>query len=216
MLALFDLDGTLIDPREGIVRSLRFAVEDASGTSPHEDDLLPYLTATTTLHAFVANLVGPEPRVIKRAIESYKRRYEEVGVLETVLYSGAREALNYLRDNGHYLEVVTPKPLPWATRILKEYDLHRFFERVTAPDVDDDEYEKAALIQAALVSRERQAGSTVMIGDRVEDVIGARQNGVKAICVGWGYGLPSELTASQPDRIVQSWDELIDYLGLAT
>lgn len=88
----------------------------------------------------------------------------------------------------------------------------QLFRGVFGPELDAREYSKESLIREARIGTSAQAGRAVVIGDRAEDVRGAKRNGLGSVAVTWGYGDRAELEAAQPDRIVGSAGELMAYI----
>ena len=117
---------------------------------------------------------------------------------------------------GHDLSVVTGKPRVYAVRVLNHFGIVQLFRGVYGPELGARDHTKASLIRAACVEAPAPASPAAMIGDRADDVIGARSTGVGAVAVTWGYGDRSELEAAGPDRIVTSSPELVDYIRSAS
>jgi phosphoglycolate phosphatase len=205
MRLLFDLDGTLTDSREGIGRCFAYALTAVGCPAP--PDLTPYV-GPPIADSFAALFGTSDPAVIERAIALYRRRFEEVGMFENTLYPGVESALSQLAGDGHELRVVTAKPQVYAKRILEHFGIAAWFANVHGPDLVHRHYSKESLIRKACADggKPRQA---VMIGDRADDVVGARRAGVHAIAVTWGYGSYPELAAAAPDATVRSAEELV-------
>jgi phosphoglycolate phosphatase len=151
-----------------------------------------------------------DAQVIERAIAAYRRRFEQVGIFENSLYPGITEMLVALRAASHELSVVTVKPRVYARRILEHFEIAELFREVHGPALGDRRYTKESLIREAC--RVAPTLTAVMIGDRAEDVRGAKTNGLGAVAVAWGYGTREELEAAQPDHIVASSGELVEYV----
>jgi phosphoglycolate phosphatase len=189
-----DLDGTLMDPREGFVASLTYALETL-GSSVYTDDELqrhvgPPLEETLTL------LLGNDPERVTRAVALYRERYGKQGWLETAVYPGIRSALTNLQEAGATLFVATSKPHVFADRILSHFGLQRFFRAIYGSEFDGTNANKGQLIAHLLKTESLSPQMTVMVGDRAHDVIGALTNGVIPIGALWGYSSRQELTAA--------------------
>jgi phosphoglycolate phosphatase len=150
---------------------------------------------------------------MESAIAAYRRRFEEVGMFENALYPGIKEALEGFEAFGHRLCVVTAKPRRYAWQILEHFKLAQLFCGVYGPELSQREYSKESLIRDACSHHNVIRSQTVMIGDRADDILGAKSNGLHSIGVTWGYGEREELAAAQPDRLVTSAGELVDYLN---
>ena len=208
---LFDLDGTLTDSREGIVRCFAHALEQLGAPVPADDDLVRYI-GPAIAGSFTALLGTNEAPVIERAIAAYRDRYATVGILESAVYPGVPEALAELAGLGHRMIVVTAKPRMYAGRVLEHFRLAHHFENVYGPEFGDRQYTKGSLLRAACADSHIQPSDAVMIGDRVEDITGAADNGLPAIAVTWGYGLREELEAAKPSYLASSFAELANYI----
>jgi phosphoglycolate phosphatase len=204
---LFDLDGTLTDPKAGITRSIQHALRKR-GLEPPDADALAPLIGPPLEHSF-REAFGFSPAEARRAVEDYREYFSDRGLYENEVYAGIPELLARLRAEGRRLALATSKPTVFAERILEHFDLARHFERVVGSFLDGTRVEKSEVVATALagvagVPLER----VVMVGDRKHDVHGARANGIDAIAVAYGYGSEAELRGAEPTRLAASVDEL--------
>ena len=204
---VLDLDGTLTDPRPGIVRCIRHALERLARPCPSEDALAacigPPLRAT-----FGALLATADPRLIERAMGIYRERFAEVGLYENGVYEGIPAVLAELRAQGRRLFVATAKPRVFAERIVRHFALDRYFAGVYGPDLDGHLDEKSDLLAHLLASEKLEAAGVVMVGDRYTDVAAARTHGLRSIGALWGYGTRAELTEAGADALCATPAEL--------
>ena len=204
----FDLDGTLIDPRVGIVACLQYAL-DAIGTPVPEAASLERFIGPPLASTF-GELLGAEDRErIDRAIAAYRVRFGATGLFESRVYDGVRDMLGALRATDRSLWVVTAKPTVYSVRIVEHHGLRAYFRNVHGSELNGDRSDKGALIGHVLETEQLSPRDVVMVGDRVHDVLGARANGVTSIAVRWGYGSLDELTTGRPDIIVASPAEVV-------
>jgi phosphoglycolate phosphatase len=192
---LFDLDGTLTDPREGIVACLKHALRGLGRPIPPDADLLRYI-GPPLRETFASLLSSASPEAIDEAVALYRERFSATGIFENVVYPGVPPALTELQALGMRLYVTTAKPQLFAERIVDHFGLARFFHRVYGSDLDGTRAIKNELIAHVLRTESLSPHSTVMVGDRAHDVRGAVANGVLPIGVLWGYGSREELTAA--------------------
>jgi len=198
----FDLDGTLTDSREGITRCLRHALA-AVGRGAPEDAVLER-TIGLPLREVLAELTGDTGNgQADLALQAYRDRYRTVGMFENRLYPGVAECLAALQASGRSLYVVTAKVGIFAEQILEHFGIRPRFTAVYGPDLSGEAARKAPLIRRALSGEGLDPRLVVMVGDRAEDIQGARANGLRAIAVGWGYGSREELAAAGPDLLVE-------------
>lgn len=210
---LFDLDGTLTDPRNGIVGCLRHALSAVQAELPSDPELEAFIGPP--LQQSLRRLLGdPDEGVVAEALSRYRERFSSVGMYENEVYPGIPELLRALGDAGCTLRVVTSKPTVFADRILVHFDLSQHFAGVHGSELSGVRSDKAELIAHVLVTARISANDAVMIGDRSHDVLGARANGVRALGVLWGYGTRAELTAAGVDELYETVSALQS--GLAT
>ncbi len=202
--ALFDLDGTLTDPKEGITRSAQHALERLGEPVP-EADALTWMIGPPILASFV-RLVGEERA--HEGVRLYRERYASVGLFENAVYPGIPALLARLQGEGVRLLVATSKVHGFARRILDHFALSPFFEAVYGAELDNRNADKRDLLRVLLREQNLDPAAAVMIGDREHDAIGARANGIVAIGVTWGYGSREELQAAGAACLVDRPEDL--------
>jgi phosphoglycolate phosphatase len=207
----FDLDGTLTHSQEGIINCINYALVDAGLGVQTAADLRPFL-GPPLRESFATLLQTGEPDRVDRAIAAYRSRFEATGMFENAVYPGIREALNALSFADFALHVVTAKPTVYAQRILEHFTLEGFFRSVNGSELAGRGYNKTSLIRDALAASGAEPAATAMIGDRGEDITGARANDVLGIAVAWGYGDRAEFQAAGADLVVESPEELVRHL----
>jgi len=188
-----DLDGTLCDPHEGIVRCLQHALRELGHTPPLDDQLLRYIGPP--LHDSLAILLNSgDTERVNRAVELYRERFAAKGVFENTIYAGIPDALARLKTSRYQLYVVTSKLTTFASQIVDRLELRGFFRNIYGSELDGTRADKRALIAHVLEQEQIYPHNAVMIGDREHDIKGAIANGVRPIGVLWGYGSRDELT----------------------
>ncbi len=207
VLVLFDLDGTLTDPYEGITKSVSYAV--ARMGLPALDDRVLRSFIGPPLQDALATALSLDAVGVQRAVSLYRERFAEVGLYENRVYDGMAEVLSVLASDSIRMAVATSKPTPFAQRILSHFGLATHFELVAGATLDGARRRKADVIAFALDTLGVDAANAVMVGDRAQDVVGARAHGVRSIGVRWGYAEPDELETAGADTIVGSPSELL-------
>jgi phosphoglycolate phosphatase len=203
----FDLDGTLTDSRDGILRCIKHALA-AVGRTPPGDAVLER-TIGLPLRGVLADLIGDAGNgLADAALAAYRERYRTVGMYENSLYDGVPGCLEALRGTGRSLYVVTAKVRQFAEQILEHFAIRSHFAAVYGPDLHGEAARKVRLIAQALAGEGLHPRDVVMVGDRAEDIEGARVNGLPAVAVAWGYGPRDELVAASPDLIVEDLEAL--------
>ena len=205
---LFDLDGTLTDPKPGITRSVRHALEGLGIAAPDLDALTPFI-GPPLIESFQRFYALDDARA-QRALALYREYFGERGLYENAVYAGIPELLVALRERGRRLVVATSKPTVYAERILAHFALDRHFALIAGSNLDGTRTAKGDVIAYALaaLAPPPDARATAMIGDREHDVHGAQAHLLASIAAGYGYGTARELYAAAPTHYVASIAEL--------
>ena len=208
---LFDLDGTLTDPRVGITRCIRFALERLAEPCPPEDELVscigpPLRTSFATL------LHTADAARIEQAMAYYRERFTAAGLFENEVYPGVASMLEVVRTAGFAAFVATSKPTVFAERILEHFGLDHYFQGVYGAELGGRFDDKSELLAEVLTVEALSPPHTVMIGDRATDMVAARTNGLRSIGVLWGYGSARELIETGATKLCTEPGELISIL----
>jgi phosphoglycolate phosphatase len=199
---IFDLDGTLSDPLEGIARCYDHAL------AAHGYPLVP--------HGEIAKLVGPPldqgmrrlgvpDQEVVEVVATYRVRYSSHGYAENRLYAGIPEALAAL---GGRMGVCTSKRVDFAERILELFELRKHFAFVSGADIGTTKAQQLA----AMLANGTIDGDAIMIGDRAVDLEAAHANGLASCGVLWGFGSRAELEGARPRYLVATPSELVERL----
>jgi len=204
-LVLFDLDGTLTDSRPGIVASIQYALAELRCPVPDESSL--HWCIGPPLRASFVQLLGGEADA-DRAVALYRERFGSVGLYENRVYDGIPGMLEDLSSRGLQLAVATSKAEVYAKRIISHFGLDSCFQWVFGAELSGERGDKTELIAWVLDRTGADPSQTTMIGDRSHDMIGARNNGVDAVGVLYGYGSRDELLTSGARTVVAEPHEL--------
>jgi len=203
---LFDLDGTLVDSSETIRSSLEHALERMGGRlsagSPVEQ-----LIGRPLLDIFQGDFAMTAEQA-QEAIDHYREYYDTLNQAGTRIYSQIPELLSRLQTAGYRLFVATVKPTPIAEKVLSDVRLSTYFEGVAGASLGPERRDKTRIIAHALEKFELDVKQTLMIGDRRQDIAGARENGLPAIGVAYGFGSREELVSAKPVRIIERSGEI--------
>jgi len=206
---LFDLDGTLTDSGEGVMRCIVHALEELGEPIPSVKRLEQCI-GPPLMQSFRELVDGADEDRAERALILYRERFTRVGMYENQLYPGVESALTRLEAAGFMLHVATSKPWVYARQILEHFGLAFHFKSVYGPELDGRRDDKTELLTHLIGEEKLTPASTVMIGDREHDVRAARRTGVLPVGVTWGYGSRDELVNAGAAHLVSSWDELVD------
>ena len=216
MPAIFiDLDGTLIDPKEGITRSIQHALRELGADVPSMNDLTWCIGPP--LWESLPTLLGPHGDV-QAAIDLYRERFTDVGLYEADVYDGIGEMLMDLRETGLPLYVATSKPHSYAQTIIEHFGISHYVDGLFGSELDGTHADKTSLLAHALAETGADPHGSVMIGDRRHDVLGAQNNDIPSLGVLWGYGEADELRLAEADALAGAPEEVgeivTDLLGL--
>ena len=197
---LFDLDGTLTDPAEGIVRCLQYSLVTLDLSCPPAIELVSHI-GPPLRQSFAAICNSSDEALIERAVALYRERFSAKGLFENAVYAGVPQMLAGLRSKSYRLFVVTSKPKVYAEKILRHFSLEEYFVGTYGSELDGRFDDKAELIGAVLEKHRLSPCRTVMVGDRKDDVIAAQKNALVSLGVTYGYGSKEELTGAGVDYL---------------
>lgn len=204
---LFDLDGTLTDPKPGITRCIQYALSELGYTPPDTEDLC-WCIGPPIQQSFADLLQTSDQALIQQAVALYRDCYSTAGLFENTLYPQIPEILAAIRAVGYRTFVATAKPHVYANRIIHHFSLSSLFDRVYGSELDGTRTNKGELIHHILNTERMTSAEVVMIGDRKHDMMGAKQNQVCAIGVTYGYGTRQELETHGAIAIVDTPGEI--------
>lgn len=202
---LFDLDGTLTDPFVGITRSIQFALGKLGVTVPAAEMLRSFIGPP--LQVTFNELLG-DPKRADEALQFYRQRYADTGKFENTLIPGTREAVSAIRDTGAFLSIATSKPEVYSVEIVEYFGLSSYFDAVHGSQLDGSRADKSDLIRFIVRHEKLDPSRTVMIGDRLHDVVGALASDIPTIGVMWGFGDRAELEQAGAARIATTPSDL--------
>lgn len=210
-ILLFDLDGTLTDSKLGITKSVAYALEKFHIPVDDLDELTPFV-GPPLVESF-QKYYGFSLADAKQGVAYYREYFADRGIYENAVYPGITELLTELRKTSKTLMVATAKPTFFAAQVLDYFRLTPYFDKVMGSNLDGTLGKKAEVIQAIIdewtPDKKRQ---TVMIGDRQDDVLGARAAGLDSIGALYGFGGEAELTTAGATYLVHSVHELQNFL----
>lgn len=208
---LFDLDGTLTNPRLGIGNSLKYALKQLQ-IDGYNDQILEQFIGPPLQDGF-KNLFGLNERTTQLAVEHFRTYFGEKGLYENEPFPGITELLEELHISGRKVFVVTSKLEKYAWMIVRYFGFDRYIDDLIGAEATGKHSGKAQLI-SELLERNRidPSSSVVMIGDTHYDMIGAKENEISGIAVGYGFGAQENLRNFNPDYLVGSVDELAELL----
>lgn len=208
---LFDLDGTVTEPFEGITNCVAYALKHFGIEVEDKSTLRPFI-GPPLIESF-QEFYGFSKEQAEEATKKYRELYNVEGIFQNELYKGMEELLAFLKEQGKTVVLATSKPDVFANRILSYFKIDQYFDFVAGSEINGGRNTKIAVIQYAL----DQTGITdvsqaVMVGDRKFDILGAQHFGMDSIGVLYGHGSREELEQAGATKIVETVSELKNLL----
>lgn len=214
---LFDLDGTLTDPREGITKSVQYALEKKGIIEPDLVKLEPFIGPP--LRDSFMEKYGMNRTEAEEAVAIYRERFAPIGVFENRIFDGIPELLKALSEEGVKVAIASSKPTIFVQKILKHFNIDAFFDVVVGSELDGRRDTKEEVVEEALrqlgileLSETEKKTSCAMIGDRKFDIQGAKAYGLTGVGVRFGFAPKGELEAEGADYIAETVEELQKFL----
>ncbi len=203
---LFDLDGTLTDPGEGITNSVAYALNKYGIINTDRTELYPFIGPP--LYASFMKYYGFTEEEAIKAVDYYREYYKDKGIFENRLYEGIEKSLKKLNEAGKTLLVATSKPEAFAKRILDYFGIEKYFSVIAGATMDGSLIEKSDIISYAFKCSGLSKEKALMVGDRSFDILGAKEQGVTSAGVLWGYGSFEELQNAGADIIFERVEDI--------
>lgn len=209
---LFDLDGTITESGEGIMKSVQYALEKIGKP---EDDLqkLRVFIGPPLIEQFM-KYASIDIHDAKLCVEYFRERFSTKGIYENKLYPNVEYVLKSLKDSGYDLAISSSKPEFFVLQILENFQIKNYFDEIVGSTLDEKRTEKSEVIYETLKRMDLldKRESVLMVGDRKHDILGAKSQNIDCIGVSYGYGSIAELKNSNPVNIIHSIDEILEIL----
>lgn len=204
---LLDLDGTLTDPGVGITNSVMYALAKFNIKETDRTKLYPFI-GPPLMESF-QRYYNMTPRESRQALDYYREYFSTKGLFENEVYDGCAQFLATLNAKGYSLILASSKPEIYVKQILDHFDLSKYFLFIGGSDFEETRVCKKDVIHYCLQSAKISAKDSIMIGDRMHDVEGAKANGMKCIGVLYGYGSQKELEDAGANALAADFDQLL-------
>jgi phosphoglycolate phosphatase len=207
---LFDLDGTLSDPYEGITNSAKYALGKFHISEEAAGDLSRFIGPPLALSFREFYHLGEED--VKRAVAFYREYYAVKGMYENKLYDGMETVLQELRRRGLHCFTATSKLDRFAKEVLQNFKIDGYFDGIVGSNEDCTRSDKGDIIACLLEEYRLKKAETIMIGDTKYDMAGAKKNGIDTLAVTYGYGSVEELKKTGPTYICDTVMGILDII----
>ena len=204
---LFDLDGTLTDPKIGITSSVAYSLESFGIKVNSLDDLICFI-GPPLKESFMV-YYGMDDEQAELAVAKYRERFAPIGIFENEVFEGIVHMLERLKNAGKIIALATSKPEIFAKQIMEHFDLAKYCTFMAGSELDGSRVNKADVITYCLENLGvSDPAKAIMVGDRKHDILGAKKNGLESVGVLFGYGSREEHENAGADHIVSDVAQL--------
>ena len=215
---LFDLDGTLTDSSEGITKCVQHA-SNRLGIKENDQAMLRRFIGPPLDESF-EKFYGFDKETALKAVDYYRERYSDTGIYENVLFDGIDKLLADLKNDGYIVALATCKPEIYVPRILKHFNIDGYFDVAVGSELEGGERRHKNQVINEVFVRLSEAGLTgddditmvkskaIMIGDRKDDILGAKASGIDSMGVRYGFAEEQELEIAGADYIVETVEDI--------
>jgi phosphoglycolate phosphatase len=207
-IILFDLDGTVTNPKIGITKSVAYALKYFGIETKNLDELCCFI-GPPLKDSFV-NIMGFSSEKADMAVKKYREYYSKEGIYENEIYNGMKDLLYNLKNENKEIILATSKPIVFAKKILKFFEIENLFTFVSGSELNGERSIKSEVIDYAVKNNglSNHLSKIIMVGDREYDIKGAKDIGIDSMGVLFGFGSKDELEKAGADFIVNSVDEI--------
>lgn len=210
-IIFLDLDGTIVDSAPGIIESVKYALSYFNIEEKDEEKLSLFI-GPPLFDAF-SSIYKMSKKDADKAVEKYRENYNKNrAILKFSVYDGVENLLKKLKLNGFIVCLATAKPKEFATVILENAKLSQYFDVINGASFDESKRTKTAVIKDTIEKNNFNKERVLMVGDRENDVTGAKNNNIEVLGVTYGYGDEKELKKAGCKNIVSSCDEVFEFI----
>ncbi|OGH12546.1 MAG: hypothetical protein A2857_01165 [Candidatus Levybacteria bacterium RIFCSPHIGHO2_01_FULL_36_15] len=195
---VFDLDGTICDTRKGICDCIKYTFKTNGIKEPKDSEILKYIGSPIST-IFGNLLITNNISLILKYVRFFRKKYNQEGLLKTFLFPNVMELLDHLKKSEIKVFLVTNKPKVFTLKILKMFGINQFFDGIYGSSISQIQPNKSRILNKLINDKHLAANETVMVGDRKDDIIAAKNNKIDSVGVTYGYGTISELNSCNAD-----------------
>lgn len=210
---LFDLDGTLTDPGEGITKSVQYALSRMGIIESDLKKLEPFI-GPPLIESF-QEYYGFSPEEVQEATVYFREYFTTKGLYQNKMFEGVPQMLQKLKDNGRVIAIASSKPEPFVRQILDNFALTSYFDYICGGTLDEKRCRKADVIGELLRQMnlpEEEKNKLLMVGDRRHDVEGAACFGIPCLGLALGFAAEGELWQAGAVEVAESIEAIADFV----
>lgn len=207
---IFDLDGTLSDSKEGITKSVQYALGKVGIIEENLDDL-EHFVGPPMVEQYMKTY-GMDKEKAFETLVYYRERYTPIGIYETKAYPGVKEILDALKNNDYKIGMATSKPEGMAEEVAKFLEIYEYFDIICGADLKGPRQSKADVLNKLFENSSFVKEQSVLVGDTHYDIEGANEVGIDSVGVNWGMGTKEEMMTAGAVEVFDEYESLIEYL----
>jgi len=203
---IFDLDGTLTDPRQGIGNSISYALQKLNING--FDGNIPQGFIGPPLQMGFKHFFSMDDRHTLLAVKYFREYYSTQGLYENEPYEGVKAMLEDLHQAGKKIYVATSKLEKFALEICSHFGFKKYIIQLKGADYHGEKPKDVLISELLNENHILPSDNVVMAGDTVYDMEGGKANGILTLAVTWGFGSETDLLKTAPDYIAVSVKEM--------
>ncbi len=208
---VFDMDGTLCDTRSGISHCVNLTLKKLDKKTFPDNFINKHIGPPVT-KIFQLLLKTNDKELLRQCVYLFRKEYKISGLRQSRLFEGIRSLLDNFASSGLRLMIVTNKPKEFAIKIVETLKVRSYFKEIVGPEVDSLVYDKQSMLRSLIIANGLDVKKMIMVGDRKDDIIAARENGVTSIGVTYGFGSKKELQDAGADYICSTPSSIEKYV----
>ncbi len=206
----FDVDGTILDSQNMIVKCLQMAASDMGIECPQSRTTLLSGVGLPLAVAVTKAVPHIKTEQIEPFVQYFRANYEVLkeDVALQPLYDGALDMLETLKSRGYILGIFTSKIKAGLDTMLDKHNIRRLFDNIKTPDLGPGKPDPF-LLNMALRELQIAPEQTIFVGDSTYDILAGRAANVQTLGVAWGYHTVDELNGAGAHKIANRMDEIV-------
>lgn len=209
---LFDLDGTLINSKQGIKNCLIKGLESVGIEAPTDEQITKMIGPP--FRVSMREFYNLEGEIVEQMNTIYRNEYDIHGWKEILVYDGVVEMLKELKQKGYILALATSKPIRYSQRICDHFGFSEYMDFVSGASDDGKRDAKIDILKHIFENLNiENKDEVVLVGDTKYDVVGANTMGIDCIGVDWGFGTREDLLNHGAVEVFDFPKEVVQYLN---
>ena len=207
---IFDLDGTLSDSKEGITKSVQYALGKVGIIENNLEDL-EHFVGPPMVEQYIKTYGMTKDKAFE-TLGYYRERYTPIGIYETKTYPGVKETLDALKENDLKIGMATSKPEEMAIEVARFLEIEEYFDIICGADLKGPRQSKADVLNKLFEKSDFEKEASILVGDTHYDIEGANEVGIDSIGVAWGIGTNEEMLDAGALDVFAGYESLIKFL----